>query len=51
MFYSTRYFWKIVIILVLLALILPHLPEVFDSAKSFINFIMQKLSRLTNIIK
>lgn len=51
MFYSTRYFWKIVIILVLLALILPHLPEVFDSAKSLITFIMQKLSKLTNIIK
>lgn len=51
MFYSTRYFWKIVIILILFALILPHLPEVFDSAKSFINFIIQKLSKIANIIK
>ena len=42
MFYSTRYFWRIVIILILIALILPHLPGVFDSAKSFADFLASK---------
>lgn len=51
MFYSSRYFWRLVIILVLIALILPHLPDVLNSTKSFINFIFLKVSQLTNIIK
>lgn len=51
MFYSSRYFWRIVIILVLIALILPHLPEGLASIKSFIDFIMAKFSLLTNLIK
>lgn len=51
MFYSSRYFWRIVIILVLTALILPHLPEGLASVKSFINFITLKVSQLIDIIK
>lgn len=51
MFYSSRYFWRIVIILILIALIMPHLPEALISLKSFINFIIQKLSQITNLIK
>lgn len=48
---SSRYFWRIVIILVLIALIMPHLPEVLNSLKSFINFVTLKFSQLVNIIK
>lgn len=51
MFYSTRYFWRIVIILVLINLLLPHLSETFATAESFINFIFLKVSQLTNIFK
>lgn len=51
MFYSSRYFWRLVIILVLIALIMPHLPEVLNSVKSFINFIILKVSQLINMIK
>ena len=51
MFYSSRHFWRIVIILVLIALILPRLPEVLNSVKSFINFAVQKFSQLGGIIK
>ena len=51
MFYSSRYFWRIVIILVLIAMIMPHLPEVLNSLKSFINFITLKFSQLVNMIK
>lgn len=51
MLYSSRYFWRIVIILILIALIMPYLPEVLNSLKSFINFIMLKFSQLANMIK
>ena len=51
MFYSSRYFWRLVIILVLIALIMPHLPEVLNSVKLFINFIIHKASQLINVIK
>lgn len=46
MFYSTRHFIRIVIILVIITLILPHILEKMPLIKSIIYFVQQNLNKL-----
>mgnify|MGYP007069889651 CR=1 FL=1 len=51
MFYSTRHFWRIAIILLLLAFILPHVPAALYSIKSFVSFVKVTFSQILSFIR
>lgn len=51
MFYSTRHFFRLVIILILVLLIVRFLPQALSEAKVFINFIISQGSKLIGNIK
>lgn len=51
MFYSTRHFLRLVIVLILVLLIIRFLPQALSEAKIFINFIIGQASKLIGNIK
>lgn len=46
MFYSTRYFIRIVVILTIIAVITSNIPRGIAEIKSFINFLLDKFTAL-----
>lgn len=46
MFYSTRYFIRIVVILIIIAVIISNIPREIAEIKSFINFLLDKFTAL-----
>lgn len=51
MFYSTRHFFRLVIILILIFLIVRFLPQALSEAKTFIDFMIGQASKLIGNIK
>lgn len=46
MFYSTRYFIRIVVILIIIAVITSNIPQGIAEIKIFINFLLDKFTAL-----
>ncbi len=51
MLYSTRHFWRIVIILLLIALIAPHIPEGVREIRHLINSVRYYVLHLLDILQ
>lgn len=51
MFYSTRHFFRLVIILILIFLIVRFLPQALSEAKVFINFVIVQAGKLIGNFK
>lgn len=51
MFYSTRHFFRIIIILIIVFLIIKYMPSALDSLKHFINYLSGKLNHLVQSLK